>query len=73
MVAADVGAADPGSTGTGGPGWPIRTALVVLLGLGRLQRALWLNRRYRFRTWRWGKVTVTEVQYMPISALQSLS
>jgi hypothetical protein len=28
----------------------------VLLGLGRLHRALWENHRYWFTTWRWGKV-----------------
>ncbi len=32
------------------------TALAVLLGLGRLRRALWVNHRYWFTTWRWGKV-----------------
>lgn len=35
---------------------PFVTALAVLLGLGRLQRALWENHRYWFTTWRWGKV-----------------
>ena len=32
------------------------TALAVLLGLGRLHRALWVNHQYWFTTWRWGKV-----------------
>ncbi|MEO6410068.1 MAG: hypothetical protein ABIO45_15120 [Burkholderiaceae bacterium] len=31
-------------------------ALSVLLGLNRLHRAVWLNHRYRFTTWRCGKV-----------------
>ena len=43
----------PGQAGLVGP---FVTALAVLLGLGRLHRALWVNHRYRFTTWRWGKV-----------------
>lgn len=35
---------------------PFVTAMAVLLGLGRLHRAIWVNRRYWFTTWRWGKV-----------------
>lgn len=35
---------------------PFVTAMAVLLGLGRLHRALWQNRRYWFTTWRWGRV-----------------
>jgi hypothetical protein len=35
---------------------PFITAVAVLCGLNRLHRALWLNHRYRFTTWRWGKV-----------------
>jgi cytochrome bd-type quinol oxidase subunit 1 len=35
---------------------PMVTALVVLSAVGRVQRALWVNHRYRFTTWRWGKV-----------------
>ena len=35
---------------------PSATALAVLFALGRLQRALWMNHRYRFTTWRLGKV-----------------
>ena len=31
-------------------------AVAVLCGLGRLHRALWVNHRYRFTTWRWGRV-----------------
>jgi hypothetical protein len=35
---------------------PLVTALAVLLGLRRLHRALWVNHRYWFTTWRWAKV-----------------
>jgi hypothetical protein len=35
---------------------PFVTAVAVLCGLGRLHRALWLNHRYRFTTWRWGRI-----------------
>jgi hypothetical protein len=35
---------------------PFVVALAVLVGLGRLHRALRGNHRYRFTTWRWGKV-----------------
>ena len=35
---------------------PFVTALAVLLGLGRLHRALWVNHRYWFTTWWLGKV-----------------
>ena len=43
----------PGPAGLVGP---FVTALAVLLGLGRLHQALWVNHRYWFTTWRWGKV-----------------
>ncbi len=43
----------PGPAGLVGP---FVTALAVLFGLGRLHRALWVNHRYWFTTWRWGKV-----------------
>ena len=43
----------PGPAGLVGP---FVTALAVLLALGRLHRALWVNHRYWFTTWRWGKV-----------------
>jgi hypothetical protein len=43
----------PGPAGLVGP---FVTALAVLMGLGRLHRALWLNHHYWFATWRWGKV-----------------
>ena len=35
---------------------PVVTAAAALIGLGRLRRAVWENHRYRFATWRWGKV-----------------
>ncbi len=35
---------------------PFVTAMAVLLGLGRLHRAVWVNQRYWFTTWRWAKV-----------------
>ena len=35
---------------------PMAIALSVLFGLNRLHRAIWFNHRYRFTTWRWGKV-----------------
>ena len=31
-------------------------AWAALSALGRLHRALWNNQRYRFTTWRWGRV-----------------
>lgn len=37
---------------------PFVTAVAVLFGLGRLHRALWVNHRYWFTTWRWGRVAV---------------
>ena len=43
----------PGPAGLVGP---FVTALAVLLGLGRRNRAIWVNHRYGFTTWRWGKV-----------------
>ena len=35
---------------------PFVTAMAVLLGLGRLHCALWVNHRYWFTTWRWVRV-----------------
>ena len=35
---------------------PMVIALSVLFGLNRLHRVVWLNHRYRFTTWPWGKV-----------------
>ena len=31
-------------------------AVIALLALGRCRRALWISHRYRFATWRWGRV-----------------
>ena len=49
---------------------PFITALAVLMGLGRLHRALWVNHRYWFTTWRWGKVLAS---MMVIGAVLKLS
>jgi hypothetical protein len=38
---------------------PVVAAVALLCAAGRLHRALWLNRRYRFTTWRWGRVVGT--------------
>jgi hypothetical protein len=35
---------------------PFASAVAILCGLGRLHRALWLNHRYRFTTWRWSRI-----------------
>ena len=35
---------------------PFVAAVALLCALGRLHRALWVNHRYWFTTWRWGKV-----------------
>ena len=35
---------------------PVVSAVALLLGLGRLHRALWVNHRYWFTTWRWGRI-----------------
>ena len=37
------------------------TASAALFAVSRLQRALLRNERYRFTTWRWGKVVVGPV------------
>ena len=34
---------------------PFVIAVAVLCALGRLHRALWVNHRYRFTTWRWAR------------------
>ena len=31
-------------------------AVALLCAIGRLHRAVWVNHRYRFTTWRWGRV-----------------
>lgn len=48
----------PGPLGIVGP---VVAALVALAGVGRLHRALWVNHRYRFTTWRWGRVLAAMV------------
>ena len=35
---------------------PVVTAVALLCAIGRLHRAVWVNHRYRFTTWRWGRV-----------------
>ena len=40
---------------------PFVAAVALLLALGRLHRALWENHRYRFTTWRWGRVAAALV------------
>ena len=40
---------------------PFVAAVALVFALARLHRALWLNHRYRFTTWRWGRVAVTLV------------
>lgn len=42
-----------GSVGIVGPTF---LAVLVLVAFRRLHRALWVNHRYYFTTWRWGKV-----------------
>jgi hypothetical protein len=37
---------------------PVICAVAVLAGLSRLWTAVWRNERYRFTTWRWGRVLV---------------
>ena len=36
---------------------PFVAAVALLCAMRRLHRALFLNHRYRFATWRWGRVT----------------
>jgi hypothetical protein len=40
---------------------PFVAAVALLCGLSRLHRALWVNHRYRFTTWRWGRIAVAFV------------
>lgn len=35
---------------------PFVAAVAVLCALGWVHRALWENHRYRFTTWRWGRI-----------------
>jgi hypothetical protein len=43
----------PTSTGVVGP---LIAAIALITGLGRVRRAVWQNHRYRFTTWRWGRI-----------------
>ena len=43
----------PRPVGIMGPGL---IAFAVLVGLARLHRAIWMNERYRFTTWRWARI-----------------
>jgi hypothetical protein len=45
--------AAPGPLGIVGP---MVAALAAVAGVGRLNRALSVNHRYRFTTWRWGRL-----------------
>jgi hypothetical protein len=35
---------------------PFVAAVALVCALGRLHRALWVNHRYWFTTWRWGQM-----------------
>lgn len=35
---------------------PVAAGVAALVAAHRLHRALWMNPRYRFTTWRWGKL-----------------
>jgi hypothetical protein len=52
---------------------PFVIVLAVLLGLERLHRALWVNHRYWFTTWRWGKAVATIVLIGAILKLSILT
>jgi len=43
----------PTSTGVVGP---LLAAIALVAGFGRVRRAVWQNHRYRFTTWRWGRI-----------------
>lgn len=43
----------PGPVGLMGP---FAMAVAVLCAAGRLHRAVWVNHRYWFTTWRWGRL-----------------
>lgn len=43
----------PGPVGLVGP---FVAAVAALAATGRLHRAIWVNHRYWFTTWRWGKL-----------------
>jgi hypothetical protein len=37
---------------------PLATTVALYAGMTRLHRALFINHRYRFTTWRWGRVAL---------------
>ena len=59
----------PARTGVVGA---VLMSLVTLAGARRLRTALWQNHRYRFTTWRWGRLLLTllvleaAVKHIPI-------
>jgi hypothetical protein len=52
LAAVAVVAAVPFEAGAFGA---VVTVIAAYLGVQRLHRALWMNQRYRFTTWVWGK------------------
>jgi hypothetical protein len=40
---------------------PFVTAVALLCAVGRVHRAMWANHRYRFTTWRWGRIAAAMV------------
>ena len=37
---------------------PVITAVAVLCAVQRLHQAWWLNHRYQFTTWTWGRIAI---------------
>lgn len=37
---------------------PTAVAVLALVALARLRKAIWSNNRYRFATWRWGRMAL---------------
>ena len=50
-------------------GRPFVAALALLCALGRLHRALCLNHRYRFTTWRLGRVVAALLMGMVLKLM----
>jgi hypothetical protein len=40
---------------------PFVAAVAILCALDRVHRALWVNHRYRFTTWRWDRIAVARL------------
>lgn len=40
---------------------PVVVAIAILMAAERIHRALWVNHRYWFTTWRWGRVVAALV------------